>query len=263
MKYRFSRALFGLLVLCSISMTSEDRSSSPGWWQDYGIKFDDSATSTSYRNPTNNQSAVTIGQLKIWAIGARDYLDSTLSTDGGAGQIVTDAVAALDDSDPSLSASVAQFQNVMQPIYDRLIAAGFDTQASLQAHGAGAEWTSPYPWADAPVGPDDPAFDINAYAAWQSQQAVPANLGQAQLALSFDLSDFTIKTDLPGNGSGLGGKHNFGAGTDRDNANETGDETSAKHGAATALASASPPAGADEANQTHAALALVVLTPLE
>jgi hypothetical protein len=264
MKKRFARVLLGLSIILTVAATAADRPATPpGWWEQYGITLGSSDELGTHLNYAKNNRLITIGQLKEWATGARDYLDNTLVTDGGAGQAVSDAVAALDDSDPSLSASVAQFQNVMQPIYDRLMATGFDTKANLQAHGAGAEWASAYPWAQAPARPDDPAFDADAYAAWQAQQAVPANLGQAQLALSFDLSDFTTKTDLPGNGSGLGGKHNFGAGTDRDNANETGDETSAKHRASAASATALASAEADEANTTPAALALVVLTPLE
>ncbi len=207
-----------------------------------------------------------MGQLKDWALDTRDYLDSTLAADGGAGQSVTDAVNALDDSDPATPATVAQFRSVMQPIYDRLIAAGYDTKASLIAHGAGADWVFNYPWPDTPAGPNDLTFDADAYAAWFQQQANVVDLGQARLALSFDLSGLTLTAKVIGPADGgISIRKNGHAGNAAEveaTANGNDDSSTAKNGSAT-IAKASGASAPAMQVVDNSELSLIVLTPLE
>lgn len=264
MSNHLARVAVSLIAILAFTATgAEQPTNTPTWWQDYGIKFEGSTDSDLGSKQSAKGKAVTLGQLKDWAAGARDYLDSTLATEGGAGQLVKDGIASLEAGDPSAVASQQQFQTVLQPIYDRLIAAGYDTKASLAAHGAGADWASDYPWADAPTGLDGVALDLAAYAAWQLQQAAPADVTQAKLALSFDLSDSSLKVNFLRDRLGLGGKGKGGSGADEGSA-KSGDEadgTAGKNGSANTLAGTLATTLASEDN--HPALALVVLTPLE
>jgi hypothetical protein len=214
-----------------------------------------------------DRTAITYGQLKVVATHARDYLNSVLADVGGAGTKVDEALASLNDPttipDDSAPAPQAQLQAITQPFYERLVAAGYDTKANLAASGLGADWASNFPWPDPPPGPDDAAYDANAYATWQQAQAAPANLGQLKVDFSFDLDSRTTKVALAGSQAGLSGK----SGT------RTGDTAGSKAGDDEAgsldkgkAAVAGGKAGGNIAGSLvddNAGLALIVLTPLE
>lgn len=265
MKSRFARIVLGLTVTMAVAAIAADEPSAPpSWWQSYGIIFDQSTVSGL--SPSGGSTAVSIGQLKSWATDAANYLDDQLSQDGGAGQPVTDAIAALDDSDPSVNATAAQLQSVMQPIYDRLIAAGYNTKASLIANGAGADWSSNYPWATPPPGPGDPAYDPTAYSAWQQQQAANTTTGQVMLDLSFDFGNTTIT--VVGNPAGnssvsvstKSGQNPSGVAS---TATTVSAESSSAGQAAPATTGFAVIETAANAPTDNAGIALVVLTPLE
>jgi len=267
MKRRSAYLLVFVAILAAVAIAADQPTTPPAWWPQYGITVGQPTASDAGTDQATNSTVVTVGQLTTWASGAKDYLDSSLTSVGGAGQPITDAINSLEAGDPTVNATGAQFQSVMQPIYDRLLAVGYDTKASLQANGAGADWASQYPWANASAGPDDPAFDADAYAAWQQQQAAPALVSQAQLALSFDLSTLSVTTiNLPNNSPGLAnntGQTQTIANGDANATAETGDGSKDTASANSVSAEGGILVESQPTVSDNPVLALVVLTPLE
>jgi hypothetical protein len=193
---RLSRLLIAPSLLFVAVAAFGDSLTWPAWLQNGGDAASangDPAQSATWING-DDSSPVTVSQLQWVAESARDYLEGELSSTGGAGADIDTLIAGFTDTDDSTPVTFAQLQEVAEPFYDRLIAAGFDTQASLAANGAGAGWESDYPWAEPPPGPGDPDYDESVYVAWQQAQDAPANLGELKLAFSFDLSGSTQTT---------------------------------------------------------------------
>lgn len=267
MKNHCACAAFCLVAVLAVTATAADQPQSPPtWWQQYGITLEQPVDPDRNPNQLDDGTVVTVEELRNWATDAQNYLDDTLAADGGAGQLVADAIASLDDSDPAVPATVRQFQSVMQPIYDRLNAIGYDTQTGLQAYGATTDWNSKYPWPHIPAGSGDPAFDAGIYAIWQKQQAAPISFEQIKFALSFDLTDFTSMTKIVGPADGgiaLGKKPSSGNASDATgNLDIDADGAAAKNVLAdSSMASSGSTLGMQTAD--NSALALVVLTPLE
>jgi len=154
----------------------------PGWWSDStnGTLFIDS------NSTINNYAPLNIGQLKNMASKASTYLNNQLSLVGGAGANVTTMVGNFTTNGTLnyQAANLGQLKAVAKPIYDRLIAVGYNTTLNLQNQGYANTWTGVYPW--------DPSTPT-------SQNYVQANLGQAKMVFSFDLTNFTVSANLDAN----------------------------------------------------------------
>ena len=92
--------------------------------------------------------------------------------------------------------NLGQLKAVAAPFYDRLIALGMDTKASLIAHGYPASWAHAYPWNpnDAWNKPLPPGTQVD-----KTANYVPANLGQLKMVFSFDIDlHYSQDTDHDG-----------------------------------------------------------------
>jgi hypothetical protein len=143
----------------------------PSWWSTGDTAFIDDSPGQDHSTSANYAPA-NLGQLKNVAKMAKFHLDVYLP--GGAGSTIDTLVTSFNVTDPDNYApiSLGQLKAVARPFYDRLIAAGYNTQMSLQNHG----FTSAgfYPWnSSTPV----------------NDNYAPANLGQLKMAFSFDASD--------------------------------------------------------------------------
>jgi len=142
----------------------------PSWWGESFTQILDPAATQ------NNFGPVNLGQLKHVATQAKVHLDVALAAKGGAGPAV-DAVVASFVSDPSTNfepANLGQLKNIAKPIYNRLMAVGYNTKQNLIDHGEPA-WTFNYPWntlTPVPV----------------SENYAPSLIGQLKWVFSFDLS---------------------------------------------------------------------------
>ena len=161
----------------------------PSWWST-------EATRILSADSSDNYAPANLGQLKLVAKKAMEYLDLYLP--GGAGSDIAEMVAAFE---PRLGqgytpqqisqfkaanyapANLGQLKAVAKPFYDRLLAAGYDTRQNLIAHGAGG-WLYDYPWLWSNPATPDPA------------NYAPANIGQLKFVFSFDISTDTENDGL-------------------------------------------------------------------
>lgn len=203
------RSLWVLVVLLAGSVCA--RSENPSWWTE-GEVIDPGAS----HDVGANYAPVALGQLKNMALYAREHLEANLP--GGAGSTVDALVDGFEPVDgvtyttPQLDAiqanqykaiNLGQLKAVVKPFYDRLDAAGYDTNGNLLLHGYPASWSHVYPW--------NPSTAV-------SENYKPANLGQLKMAFSFDLGDM--------NQDGLSNDLSDGAGIDSDNPDVDGDGVS-------------------------------------
>jgi hypothetical protein len=179
-----------LFMLCTPALAGQP--ALPGWWTDTV-----NGTAIISGN-ANNFAPLTIGQLKFAAIQARAYLDAQLAPIGGAGpdvDAVVNSFELTDPNDPELNhhlANLGQLKYVAKPFYDRLMALGYNTTASISNRiyygNFAGHWTSSYPWPTPPAAPGQTGYSSAVYNAWMQLNYAPANLGQIKLVFSFDLS---------------------------------------------------------------------------
>jgi len=159
--------LAGLLVLaCLLFLPLLLAAAQPSWWSDWGVLNG---------NQPNDYVAVNQGQVKNITTAAILEIDSSLAQFGGAGDNLLQLQAALSGTSATTNdyapANLGQLKNLTAPIYDRLMAVGYQL-APLKSG-------SLYPWVGGT--PNDYAM---------------ANIGQVKNLFSFDL---TLSSD----GSGL------------------------------------------------------------
>jgi hypothetical protein len=181
----FKTMLFALCV-AGITVVYATQPAYPIWWTDTG-----NGTNITLANATvNNFAPVNIGQFKNVATKARVYLDNQLASVGGAGPYVDSIVDGFTHNTTSAFAPVdlGQLKAVAQPFYDRLTAVEYNTTLNLQNHTYPTSWNSTYAWSS------------NATSATNH---MVVNIGQVKLVFSFDLSSYTIPTNLDANGDGV------------------------------------------------------------
>jgi len=159
--------LAGLLVLaCLLFLPLLLAGAQPSWWSDWGVLNG---------NQPNDYVAVNQGQVKNITTAAILEINSSLAQFGGAGDNLLQLQAALSGTSATTNdyapANLGQLKNLTAPIYDRLMAVGYQL-APLKSG-------SLYPWDGGT--PNDYAM---------------ANIGQVKNLFSFDL---TLSSD----GSGL------------------------------------------------------------
>jgi|GEM_PF-5040968 len=167
--------------LCLIGLAATVRASDPAWWTNSTTQVIDPNADHS---TSANYAPANIGQLKNFAAQARNYLDWNFA--GGAGDEIETMVNGF-STDPSVNyapANIGQLKAVARPLYDRLIALGYNTTQNLKDHGYPSSWTSAYPW------------DTN-HLVPTSENYAPANIGQLKSVFSFGSMNFSVQVTLP------------------------------------------------------------------
>lgn len=162
--------LISVALIVAFSMVvMADPSDGPTWWHTGNTTIIDG------NSTANNYAPANLGQLKNVATKAKTYLDTQLSSVGGAGPVI-DAMVSGFSNNTTVNyqpINLGQLKAVARPFYDRLLKMGYDTRANLIANGYNGSWAYYYPW--------DPATNV-------SVNYSPANLGQLKMVFSFDLS---------------------------------------------------------------------------
>jgi hypothetical protein len=178
--------IVSLALLC---LAIEAIAADPAWW---------SAPTTTIWSATgppldaDNRAPVNVGQLKLVAVQAREYLDIQLAHLGGVGEAILDettfASAGEDDHAP---ANLGQLKRVAAPFYQRLHDAGIDVRVSLVSHVDSASQGGYMQMLNAqqvPRVPWDPA-------AGTASDSAPVNVGQLKLVFSFSADMSDLSTD--------------------------------------------------------------------
>jgi hypothetical protein len=149
----------------------------PAWWADQGVLSS---------NPERPDALANIGQAKWAASMAHGKMEDVLP--GGAGFPLTDLFPSPPPGpgDPGYSASshqeyldsnyavlnLGQLKAMAKPFYDRLAAAGYDSNSRLIENWLDGSWSHIYPW--------DPMTPVE-------QNLAPASIGQLKLVFSFEI----------------------------------------------------------------------------
>lgn len=186
-----ARLLILVVLFCPVFRAM---AADPAWWTASPTVIDASASHAV----EENYAPANIGQLKNFAIRAKDHLHAAYSTGPWSS---VDTLVGTFGPDNSVSfttaeidahyepANLGQLKAVAKVFYDALIAAGYDARKNLRVdRGYPGTWKYFYPF-----DPYSPYTD----------NYTPVNLGQLKMVFSFDLSSFNPSSTTDSDGDGL------------------------------------------------------------